>query len=657
MLRVLALSAFAAGSAETEENRPVTKVINLLKDMQKQLEKEGEDDQEVYDKMQCWCTTNDKAKTQAIKDAENLIDQLTSTVEELAAQSARLNAEIKNLEKEVGENTEALNQATELRQKQLAEFNAEEKDALQAVAALKAAITVLSKQHGSLVQNASDDRTAMINIAAVLRHHKYKYSDMMDTVMTPEQKQELSAFLEAPFKSYAPQSGAIFGILKNMKENFETNLSSSQKEETENQKAYENLKEAKEEEISAGQEQINVKSTQLGETDEKLVNAKQQIKDTKSSLSADEAFLLDLKEKCQLTDQEWGERQKTRQDEIAAVSQALNVLSGDDAHDTFTRTYNFMQITGEREQAAALVSKVGQKYGSKGMSALASKIKLDAFTKVKKAIDDMIAHLLQEKADEVKLRDWCTESLNENERQTKIKKRDHKDVSSRILDLESAIDTLKKTIETLNAEVVNLNTQLKNATEDRQAENKVFQTEAADQKATLALLKKAYDHLADFYAKKSFLQNNKGPASPAGFNTYGKNAGGNTVLQLLTTIVNDTKALEAELLRAEQDAQKAYEGFVTETNRSIETKTKARVDAEEDKAKKEVDLSDSKDDREGLQFTLDGLSTENTDVHNQCDFVLKNIDVRQDARDEEVQALRQAKDILSGSNFAGFLQK
>jgi len=41
------------------KNRPVSKVITVLKDMLKQLEKEGEDDEEIYEKMACWCETND----------------------------------------------------------------------------------------------------------------------------------------------------------------------------------------------------------------------------------------------------------------------------------------------------------------------------------------------------------------------------------------------------------------------------------------------------------------------------------------------------------------------------------------------------------------------------------------------------------------------
>merc|ERR1712048_1327091 len=97
---------------------------------------------------------------------------------------------------------------------------------------------------------------------------------------------------------------------------------------------------AKEAEISAGQAQIDSKTQELAATDEKLAQSKQDIEDTKSSLSADEQFLMMLKEKCQMTDKEWEERQKTRQTEMEAVSKALSILSSDDAHDLFTRTFN-----------------------------------------------------------------------------------------------------------------------------------------------------------------------------------------------------------------------------------------------------------------------------------------------------------------------------
>merc|ERR1719335_958024 len=125
-----------------------------------------------------------------------------------------------------------------------------------------------------------------------------------------------------------------------MKETFEANLSDSQKEELANQKAYEDLKAAKEEEISAGQAQIDTKTQEKADTDEKNAQSKEDVADTKASLAADEEFLAMLKEKCQMTDKEWEERSKTRQLEMEACSKALAVLSSDDAHDLFGKTFN-----------------------------------------------------------------------------------------------------------------------------------------------------------------------------------------------------------------------------------------------------------------------------------------------------------------------------
>merc|ERR1719504_269719 len=226
------------------KNRPVTKVINLMKDMQAQLEKEADEDQEVFEKLTCWCQTNDKDKTTAISDAEAHITDLTATIEEATATSARLNTEIKNLATEIAKNQAALDKATSLRQKELAEFNNEEKDVLQSIGALKSAVTVLGKHHAELIQVPSE---TLINVAVLIQGQFRKHKALVDKLVTPSQRKAVTAFIQAPsdffdaeptFKqSYAPQSGAIFGILKQMKETFESNLSSSQKEEMQSQAA------------------------------------------------------------------------------------------------------------------------------------------------------------------------------------------------------------------------------------------------------------------------------------------------------------------------------------------------------------------------------------------------------------------------------------
>ena len=61
-----------------------------------------------------------------------------------------------------------------------------------------------------------------------------------------------------------------------------------------------------------------------------------------------------------MTDQEFEERTKTRAEETKAVSEALAILSSDDAHDTFTSTFNFVQSrmtlqSRKRDEAAKVL--------------------------------------------------------------------------------------------------------------------------------------------------------------------------------------------------------------------------------------------------------------------------------------------------------------
>merc|ERR1719313_2436936 len=203
--------------------------------------------------------------------------------------------------------------------------------------------------------------------------------------------------------------------------------------------------------------------------------------------------------------------------------------------------------------------------------------------------------------------------------------------------------------------------QLKRAGEDREKQNKEFQMTVADQRETQKLLQAALNILKEFYAKKeqsSLIQRQEpaGPPPPPGFEAYKKNEAAGGVMGMIQQIINDAKSMENETIRSEEDAQKAYEDFVKDTNASIEAKSKDIVNKEEEKAKAEGDLVQANQEKESVMLELEQLSNYNAELHESCDVVVKNFEIRQTARDEEVEALRQAKAILSGAKFDAFLQ-
>merc|ERR1719439_529451 len=193
-------------------------------------------------------------------------------------------------------------------------------------------------------------------------------------------------------------------------------------------------------------------------------------------------------------------------------------------------------------------------------------------------ITDMVDKLVQEKEDEIKHRDFCIEELNNNERDTESKNRDKADLQAKIEDLTMTIDELTRAIEQLKAEVAELQVQMKRAGEDREKENKEFQTTVADQRATQKLLAAALNILKGFYDKASLVQKKAdqkvaaGQAPPPGFKSYEKNAASGGVMGMMSGIIDEAKAMEAEAIKAEEDSQAAYEDFVKDTNMSIEEK-------------------------------------------------------------------------------------
>merc|ERR1719331_467968 len=204
---------------------------------------------------------------------------------------------------------------------------------------------------------------------------------------------------------------------------------------------------------------------------------------------------------------------------------------------------------------------------------------------------------------------------------------------------------------------------VKRAGEDRELENKDFQQVIADQRETQKLLASALNVLKGFYDKafvqaqhKASAKQPAGPPPPPGFKTYEKSSGSGGVMGMLEQIIAETKTMEADAIKAETDAQKAYEAFVKDTNASIEEKTRDITNKSEEKATAEADKVA---EEEALATALNEqqeLMNENADLHKSCDFTLDNFDARQAALDQEMDGLREAKSVLAGSA-EGFLQK
>jgi len=390
----------------------------------------------------------------------------------------------------------------------------------------------------------------------------------------------------------------------------------------------------------------------------------------------DNGFLMTVKEKCELSATEYESRQKLRMSEMSAVTQAISILSNDDAYDQFQKSFNpaasLLQVQRSvgrgslkgAKLAAALRKEAVTTHNDRlaALADLAETGKLDAFTKVKEAIDQMVTELLAEKQEEIAHRDNCITELNQNELLNERELRDRSSHESKVEGLKIDITDLSAAIDTLNADITEANTQIKRAGEDRELANKDYQTIVADHREAQVLLQKAVTVLKAVYASTvttaapaamdllGFLQIKQPDYAepPAEFKTYEKSGASGGVVALIEQILAETVTMEKEVTKDEQSSQADYEAIVKETNLSIQSKQASIIDKTAARGKAEQDLGVAEEDVRTSITELEQLSNTAGALHMSCDFVMKNFEVRQEARDQEVEALRQAKAILSG---------
>jgi hypothetical protein len=707
----------------------IQKVVVLLREMKAQTVKQGEEDQKAYDHYMCWCETAEKEKTAAIESAQQKIEELESFVAESTAKAGELKTEIAGLVDDIASDTDALATATKLRKEQNDDFLAEEADIKETLALLSEAIGVLSKVQ--LVQKPEAHKQALIQVSGIVNRMTSKFQGVMqkdlfdmlgefkaDTPHDDSKTLATGSFLAEVFlpkkeaaalsqsrnlpwikteeqlgkeadpnaldgnaagaKSYNSRSGSILGILKTQGDKFAKNLAASQKEELTSLIAFQKLAAAKTAEIAAATEQKETKEGQLADLLDKVAKAKEDIEATTNTLTADEQFLMKAKKMCNFEDEEFARRTKVRNEEVKAIGETLDILTGDAQRTLFDKTLSFVQVGAvnqlssahqalqeqARNKAMTKILMISKKHKNFLLATLAVRVKLDAFTKVKAAMDRMLAELkAQQKAEYAKW-ETCKKDIDTTEDKIWTANVEKRDLGDKHTDLVNTIKKLTVDIAELNHEVEENEISLKDAGEERKAQNELFQATIADQRATIDILNMALKRLEAFYgpAKAALAQVRAHteasvpppPPRPSGPEAVGYKKDGTSggVMQLLGMIIADAGRTEDEMHASEQKAQADYAEYVSATTASIEADRIAISEKEKQLSSAKAEKSETEEAQLGNQATLDKLGQLLTSLHGQCDYIIKYFDIRQQSRAEEMDAIEEAKAILSGADFS-----
>eukprot|EP00927_Polykrikos_kofoidii_P041534 TRINITY_DN3540_c0_g1_i8.p1 TRINITY_DN3540_c0_g1~~TRINITY_DN3540_c0_g1_i8.p1 ORF type:complete len:736 (-),score=172.12 TRINITY_DN3540_c0_g1_i8:28-2235(-) len=708
----------ATAVAKAGDDGPVRKVVKLLTEMKAEVESEAQEDEQIHGKMLCWCETNDEEKTTAIESAKKRIAELSTFIEEGTSVAAQLANEIAGLKTSIEQNQDALRKSAAIREEENSGFQADESELKEGLEALTQAVEVLSKvQHtgdysasaGEVAESLAQVRRVVARVGslpgsvsvagsfpAAMQKDLWDFfgtlpiDSSIDRSIVTGLSQQTPTGAAAGASSYTARSSSVFGLLSEMKSTFTKDLVAAQKAELMALVAYHRLRAAKKNEVFTAQQTVAERTTRLADTESSVAQGKEDLTLTRADLSADEQFLVDLKKRCAAAKDTYSVRMRTRTEEMGAISDAIAILSAEDARDLFSSTISLVQTdtTNSRSalgassvrsrSAASLLSAVTMRDAQEGMqlATLAAKVQIDSFVKVKEAMDKMVGQLKAQQQVEYEKKESCQQNFQDNQRSLREQESVKKDLIAFIDGQESSLARLDQELVDSTAAVQAAHISLQAAGEQRKTENHEFQKMIADHRGTIAVLQKALARLDQFYAavqikakSRAFLQirehqqhrNARGlhlesrqlvdGEQPVAGKAYKHAGGAMGVLQILEKIIQDVQTSSQEALASESASQAAYEDLVGNTNAMVESAKRhisqtsaVRGNTEAKKRSAEGELMSTKRGLEDLSGVKDAL-------HLSCDWLVLHFDTRQQARQEEIEAIRQAKAILSGADF------
>ena len=629
----------------------------MLQQMQNKVVAEGKKEQELFDKFMCYCTNGADDLAASIKNADTKIPQVESALKEAAANKAQFEADVKKHQSDRAEAKDAIAAATALREKQAAEYAKISSDYDANIAAMGKAITAIGAGASGFLQTTAASSVRRLAI---------------DMDISPADRDQVMAFLaQGQGFGYAPKSGQITGILKQMKETMEGDLADATAAEQKAIAIFDELISAKEKQINADTAAIESKIERIGNLGVEIETMKADLSDTAQSMIEDKKFLADLDKTCKTKQAEWDERCKIRNEELLALADTIKMLNDDDALELFKKTLPgaavFLQtkVTSEEVRREALHALAGQHGVQMDLISLALRGKKVNFDKVIKMVDDMVALLKKEQQDDDDKKEMCEMQLDKAEDDLKVLETTISDLEKSLADGKEEIATLTDEIAALTKGLEDLDKQVEEATVNRKEENEDYQSLMANNGAALEIIGMAKNRLNKFYNPSMYTEpaaliqlhqqtQKEAPAPPpATWDAYSKKSEeSNGVIAMMDSLVADLEKEMQEAELEEKDAQGDYEQFTRDAAEKRITDSKAIT--EKDGAKAEAEVNLVKETKERQTKMKEALATVNyiEGLHKDCDWLLKNYDVRKQARTGESDALTKAKAVLSGADFS-----
>jgi hypothetical protein len=670
-MRVVVLALVAAVAADSQEATPIDRVVELIEGLRAKIVADGAAEQTVYDKYACWCEETTARKAAAIEDAKTLIEELAKRILELKGRLGTYVAEIAKLEKDVAETTEAINKAEEMRAKEHEAYIKKKGDLEHALGNLVKAIDVLTAGttfEKSGVRPSAAEETQLLSVAAGLRAALASYSSVsyksvdvapIKSFLANPQGSLVQLHANPALGTYNAQSGVIQGILSQMKDDFEKELKDSAEEEEAAASQHAKLMETKRADLALLEATLVKTKQAQGDDTQQLAEDQQERSETQKQLKDDEIFFDETKKSCSAKAAQWSSRSRSRTEELAAIDEAIGILTSEEAKATFENsTSTFLQLSAvhepakERTTAFNILKKAAIQSHSLRLATMATTVSTTGhFDMVIRDIDVMIENLRAEEKADIEHRDWCESEKKSAEFKNENLQYDQEQLGQKIERAEGQKVELEEEVQKTDEEKNQTLALMQEAKETRIAENSAFVQALKDDADAVKLIDQALLVLSRVYG---LVQLRAAPedSPPETFegDYGGRKSEGTGILSILSMIKEDIQKEMKVASEEEAEALKSYEALRSESQATVNALDEKIVSLGQDIANKMRAIADLSAVKENKAASESATSDYLKDLGPNCAWVDEHFDSRMTKRKAEIEGLQKAKAVLAGAS-------
>jgi hypothetical protein len=628
----------------------------MISDLEGKVIGEGEQSHKIYAEFAEWCEDRSKEVGFEIKTGKAEVAELTATIDQEDATIGSLNAKIEELASSIATDEADLKAATTIRDKEAADFAAEEKELSEVIDTLGRAIQILTRElqgGASMLQlkNAKDITSALNILVQASAFNSADASRLTALVQSAQSADDDDA--GAPDAAvYESHSGGIIDTLEGLHEKAEGQLADARKKETTALHNFEMLKQSLTDSIRFANDDMAEAKKGLAEASEKKSAAEGDLEVTEKDLKADIEQKADLHHDCMTKAEDYEAETKSRGEELKALAQAKKVIKeatggaeqiayGLDQTSFFQRSSSSSDLA--RFEAVRFVRDLARKHDSPTLAQLASRMAsamrfgADPFEKVKGLISDMIGRLEDEAAADATEKAYCDKELSETNEKKDDKDAEIEKLTTSIDQMSAKSAQLKEQVAALQNALAEIAASQAEMDKLRQEEHAAYTSNKADMEQGVEGVKVALKVLRDYYAKDDTSHE---AAEGAGAGIIG----------LLEVCESDFSKDLAEIVSTEETAASSYERASKENEVETAAKTQDVKYKSQESTSLDKKVAEATSDRSGVQEELDAVLEYLDKLKERCVAKAETYADRKAARDAEIAGLKEALTILEGQS-------